>query len=146
MVSRADIVNEARSWLGTRWQHQAALKGVGCDCIGFVAGVARELGIAGAAEFFATPALRSYGRQPEPKLLAACDALLDPIAMAEAGPGDVLVLKFETEPQHFGIISESAPPYMLHALAHARRVVEHRIDAIWRSRLVRAYRFRGVDF
>ena len=35
------IIAEARSWLGTPWHHQASLKGVGCDCIGFVRGVAK---------------------------------------------------------------------------------------------------------
>lgn len=144
MVSRAQVVAEARTWIGTRWLHQASLKGVGCDCIGLVAGVARELGISGAAEFFATPALRSYGRSPEPLLIAACDALLDAVPISDAEPGDVLVMKFETEPQHFGILSALDPPYMLHALAHARRVTEHRIDKVWGTRIVRAYRFRGV--
>ncbi len=144
MTTRGDVVTEARSWIGTRWLHQAALKGVGCDCIGLVAGVARELGIAEAALFFADPAMRSYGRAPEPRLIAACDALLDPIDFGHAEPGDVLVLKFEAEPQHFGILSGIDPPYMIHALANARKVTEHRIDKVWRSRIVRVYRFRGV--
>ncbi len=146
MITRTAIVDEARAWIGTRWLHQAALKGVGCDCIGLVAGVARELGITGAERFFATPALRAYGRAPEPRLIDACEMLLDPIRTTDAGPGDVLVLRFETEPQHFALMSSSVPPYMIHALAMARRVAEHRIDAIWASRIVRAFRFRGVNF
>jgi cell wall-associated NlpC family hydrolase len=38
-MKRPDIVEEARSWLGTPYHHQAALKGVGCDCIGLLRGV-----------------------------------------------------------------------------------------------------------
>ncbi|HXO72313.1 MAG TPA: peptidase P60, partial [Bradyrhizobium sp.] len=37
----AAIVAEARSWIGTRYCHQASLKGVGCDCLGLVRGVWR---------------------------------------------------------------------------------------------------------
>ena len=32
----------ARGWLGTPYQHQASLKGVGCDCLGLVRGLWRE--------------------------------------------------------------------------------------------------------
>lgn len=145
MVNRAAIVDEARAWLGTRWQHQASLKGIGCDCIGLVAGVARELGIEAAAEFYASPNLRTYGRSAHPALIEGCERLLDRIDLADTDLGDVLVMKFETEPQHFGIVSNLEPPYMVHAFAQARKVVEHRIDALWLSRILRAYRFRGVS-
>jgi hypothetical protein len=40
MFTRDAVIAEARSWLGTPWHHQASLKGVGCDCIGFIRGVA----------------------------------------------------------------------------------------------------------
>ena len=37
------IVETARSWIGTPYRHQASLKGVGCDCLGLVRGVWREI-------------------------------------------------------------------------------------------------------
>ena len=42
-LTRADIIVEARAWIGTPYRHQASLKGVGCDCLGLVRGVWREL-------------------------------------------------------------------------------------------------------
>ena len=42
-MKRIDIVNEAKSWVGTKWQHQQALKGVACDCAGLVRGVYYEM-------------------------------------------------------------------------------------------------------
>ena len=42
-VTRADIVAEARAWIGTPYRHQASLKGVGCDCLGLVRGVWRAV-------------------------------------------------------------------------------------------------------
>src|SRR4051812_32701629 len=41
VLTRAAIVAEARDWIGTRYRHQASLKGVGCDCLGLVRGVWR---------------------------------------------------------------------------------------------------------
>jgi NlpC/P60 family putative phage cell wall peptidase len=146
MTTRADVVSAARGWVGTRWHHQASSKGVGADCIGLVVGVARELGIYGAEEFAADPTIRGYGREPDPTmLLAACSRYLEPIHLPEARVGDILLLRFASEPQHFALISQTNPDYMLHAYAQARRIVENRIDAVWRSRIVRAYGYRGIS-
>ena len=48
-AQRAAVVAEARSWLGTPYHHQGALAGAGCDCLGLVRGVWRDL----------------YGNEPE---------------------------------------------------------------------------------
>jgi NlpC/P60 family putative phage cell wall peptidase len=43
-MSRAnDIVDAARGWCGTPYRHQASLKHGGCDCLGLVRGVWREV-------------------------------------------------------------------------------------------------------
>jgi NlpC/P60 family putative phage cell wall peptidase len=36
-------VEAARGWLGTPYHHQASLRGVGCDCLGLLRGVWREV-------------------------------------------------------------------------------------------------------
>ena len=36
-------VDAARGWLGTPYHHQASLRGVGCDCLGLLRGVWREV-------------------------------------------------------------------------------------------------------
>jgi NlpC/P60 family putative phage cell wall peptidase len=144
MTTRADIVSEARSWLGTKWLHQASVKGVGTDCIGLIGGVALELGLPGAEEWKADPTLHCYGREPDARmLLSAVVGYLDPVDRADMAPGDVLLLRFNEAPQHFAIMS--GDEMMIHAYAQARRVVENRIDDVWRKRILRAYAFRGVD-
>ncbi|MGF7160265.1 NlpC/P60 family putative phage cell wall peptidase [Rhodoligotrophos appendicifer] len=40
----SEIVSIARGWLGTPYRHQASLRGAGCDCIGLIRGVWREIG------------------------------------------------------------------------------------------------------
>jgi len=111
-----------------------------------VAGVALELGSAEARAFMARPECRSYGRQPDPTmLLRFAGELLDPVPRDDAQVGDVLLMRFNAGPQHFGFLSAREPDYMIHAYAGARRVVEHGIDTVWRSRIVGAYALRGVE-
>ena len=37
------VIDIVRSWLGTHYQDQASLRGVGCDCLGLARGVWREV-------------------------------------------------------------------------------------------------------
>ena len=145
-MKRGDIIIAARGWIGTRWQHQACTRGLATDCIGFVAGVADELGSPEARAFMENPAWRSYDKQPNPAMLLRIAAeLLDPMESCDAQPGDILLMRFNAGPQHFAFLSASAPDYMIHAYAGARRVVEHGIDYVWRRRIVGAYALRGVE-
>ena len=43
MRVQTDHRRGARGWIGTPYRHQASLKGVGCDCLGLVRGVWREV-------------------------------------------------------------------------------------------------------
>jgi NlpC/P60 family putative phage cell wall peptidase len=143
--TRVAIVDEARAWLGTKWSHQASLKGVGCDCIGLIVGVARELDLSpdDVREFGLC--YGGYGRQPDAEmLLEATGRFLVPVERDELQTGDILLFRFDREPQHFGILSRRDPDYVIHAYAMAWRVVEMRLDELWQSRIVRGYRYRDV--
>lgn len=145
MNARADIVAEARLWLATPFHHGQMLRGVGCDCIGLIAGVGHALGMPEAAAWREDPRYRGYGRLPLPGLLIeACDEYLDRIQVAALQSGDVALMTYASDPMHFGIITESDPAYIIHATERRGKVVEHRVDAHWHSMIVRAYRFRGV--
>ena len=43
MLTRDAIAAAARGWVGTPYHHQASCKGVGCDCLGLIRGLWREL-------------------------------------------------------------------------------------------------------
>ncbi len=43
MIAREKIVAAARAWVGTPYHHQASVKGAGCDCLGLIRGIWREL-------------------------------------------------------------------------------------------------------
>lgn len=147
MTTRELIVAEAREWIGTRWQHQASVKGIATDCIGLVGGVGVRLRVPDALRWAADQRFRAYGRKPDVDALReGCETYLDPIPIADAGLGDILLMRYEPdpEPRHFAIVSAIDPMYIIHAFASARKVVENRVDRAWRERIVSAYRYRGL--
>lgn len=157
MITGEQIVTEARTWIGTRYVHQASVKGAGCDCIGLVAGVAEALGLPEAKAWKLDHRYRGYAPTPVANLLVdACDVYLDKITPAQARLGDVMLFAFMKLPMHFGIISQERhelvvmcrastlmPMMVIHAYAPAKKVVENSIDAKWLNRIVGAYRYRG---
>lgn len=152
------IVCQARTWIGTPFHHQARLKGKGCDCLGLIVGVVDELelkdrnGVRLAAYDEVT-----YSKEPDGAYLARkLTGLLEEVPVAEARAGDLGLFKVRENPQHLAIFTDypcagvggaaSANQEftlgMIHCYAQARRVVEHRLDADWKSRLVKVYRWQ----
>jgi NlpC/P60 family putative phage cell wall peptidase len=150
MTTRAEIVAEARSWIGTRWHHQAATKGVGVDCIGLLRGVGINTGlipenwqaIPGVAQFI------GYGRLPYNGELERGVAMFSQVIdEAQAGPGDFVLMRYGELPQHMAILGDypGGGLSLIHAYAPTRKVVESRLDDQLRSRIVGWYRYPGVE-
>ena len=140
MIARVAIVAEARSWLGTPYQHQASAKGAGCDCLGLVRGVWRAL----------------YGEEPEPVppyapdwaeaggeelMLAAARRRLRPSNALR--PGDVLLFRMAAGAPVKHAAIASAGDRMIHAY-WGRAVVESWMGPWWRGRLAAAFAFPGA--
>lgn len=142
-MTRAEIVKTARGWLGTAYQHQASLKGVGTDCLGLLRGVWREL----------------YGDEPEPPppytpdwaealgretLLEAARRYLDEIPIGEARAGDVVLFRMAlgSPAKHCAIISR--PGRIIHAY-WGRAVTETRLVPWWTRRIAAAFAFPRVE-
>ncbi len=109
------VVTLARSWLGTPYHHQASQKGVGCDCLGLVRGVWREL--YGREIIKAPPYSRDWGEtnKTEP-LLNAAQKFLCSVDLETVQPGHVLLFRMQpnSAAKHLGIITK--PHYMVHAM------------------------------
>lgn len=146
MITGADIVAEARTWIGTPWRHQGRLKGVGTDCLGLVGGIAVNVGLFPSDQWRTDPAFGGYGRIPlTERMLAGCARYLDNVPKNSVRLGDILLMSFAKErPQHFAIVSRLEPRlYIIHAYAQRRKVVESQA-ALPNSSVLKAYRFRGV--
>lgn len=146
---RAEIVNTARSWIGTPFAHHHEKKGVGCDCAGLIRGVCVELGLLpedvwsleGAEKY------KGYGRVPDGQsMLNACIEFMDPVRQSEMQLGDVILLRWERDPQHVGILGDykHGGLSVIHALGpnHPAKVVEHRLLFSPRMQFVAAFKLR----
>jgi NlpC/P60 family putative phage cell wall peptidase len=142
-LTRAAIVAAARGWRGTPYRHQASLKGIGCDCLGLVRGVWRDM----------------FGTEPEPTPPYApdwaeathgeplADAALRHMTEVDAqafAPGDVLLFRWRAHmtAKHAAIVT--APDAMIHAHDGAA-VAEVALAPWWRRRIAYAFRFPGVN-
>ena len=140
MITRDQIVSEARTWVGTPFHHQARVKGAGVDCVGLAIGVANTLGLV-------VKDMRAYSRVPlNGMFLKAVTEQTESIAFEDVLPGDMLLFKFNhVEAQHLAIITQINPIHIVHAYSHVAKCVEHELDQTWRARLVCACRFKELS-
>lgn len=137
------ILNAAADWIGTPYRHQASLKGVGCDCLGLVRGIWRELykeepeepgpyapdwAERSGTERLAEAALRHFG---------------PPIARDEMREGDVLLFRFRPEvaAKHLGILAGEGR--FIHAYEQAG-VISSALVPSWARRIAAVHRFPDI--
>lgn len=128
----AAVVAAARAFLGTPYRHQASAIGAGCDCLGLLRGVWRQLY---GDEPMVMPAYRADLRDPlnASTLRLAAERFLQ----AETGPlaaGQVLLFQLNgsAEPKHCGILV--SPERFIHAQERLG-VVEANLTESWGSRI-----------
>ncbi len=138
--TRTRAVAIARDWIGTPYHHQASLKGVGCDCVGLIRGIHREL-----LGFEAERQLPAYTRDwaeatGEETLLAAARRHLVEIDPVAAMPGDVFVFRYRASAvaKHAAILA--TPSTLIHA-AEGAPVCEVSFCGWWRRRIAGAFAF-----
>lgn len=142
MNRRDHLVACARTLLGVRFAHQGRHPATGLDCLGLLLAAADKAGLTindQPPNFFDD---RQYGYRPDTEYLQDMLAKhLEPVGTAEIG--DVLLLRIGGRPQHLALVSDyplAGELGMIHAYAVARKVVEHRLDGVWRSNIHCIYR------
>ncbi|KQP61690.1 peptidase P60 [Methylobacterium sp. Leaf399] len=139
------VVARARAWIGTPYRHQASLIGVGCDCLGLVRGVWRE--VHGPEPEVAPPYGASWAesapRGSDP-LAEAAGRHLVPLPRPDAGTepeaGAVLLFAFRAHlPARHCAIATGAGT-MIHAHDGAA-VTEVALTRWWRRHLTHGFRF-----
>jgi len=102
----ARIVRAARSWLGTPYHDQASVKGVGCDCLGLIRGVWRE--VVGPEPMPVPAYSRDWGEAgPHEVLAEAARAAMIELPIDEARTGDVILFRMRRGAiaKHAGILT-----------------------------------------
>jgi NlpC/P60 family putative phage cell wall peptidase len=139
LATRPDAV--ARAWIGTPYVHQESVKGVGCDCLGLLRGVWRELrGPEPEAPPPYSPDWAEAGRA-ETLYMALARHLteIDPVAL---GSGDVALFRMVPRgpAKHCGIVADGNDELTLIHARQNRRVAEEPLAPFWRRRLAYAFR------
>lgn len=102
-VTRAQVVAEARTWIGTKFQHNQSCKGHGCDCIGLVIGVFRALGCI-APDYYPPAYSQQWHAHKNEELLMHNAQAMGFRSKSEAPlPGDLLVFQYGRVCSHAGI-------------------------------------------
>lgn len=146
----ADLITQARGWIGTPYVHQAACKGAGCDCLGFIRGLWRERF---GCEPEAIPAYSHDWAEPQGDEVLHDASARHMRAVATDAPlkaGQVLLFRMKQGAiaKHLGLcsVSQEGPngPYFIHAYSgHA--VTESPLGAPWRRRIAARFVFPQTD-
>nr|CAD6420985.1 peptidase P60 [Rhizobium sp. Q54] len=128
---------------GTPYRHQGAARGVGCDCIGLIRGVWRELygSDPGPVAAYAPDWAERSG---EDRLIEAALRLFGPaLPVTGAEPGDLLLFRWRPDcaAKHTGILA--GPEHFIHAYEQAA-VIRSALVPSWKRRIAAVHRFPEV--
>lgn len=144
----ARVVAVARSWIGTPYHDQASMKGAGCDCLGLVRGVWRE--VVGAEPGPLPPYGRDWGETSGREVLlegARAHMIEVPLASVTAGTavagalaGALVLFRMQrgAVAKHCGILNGTGT--MIHAYERLG-VVEVPFTTAWSRRAAAAFLF-----
>ncbi|HXJ01300.1 MAG TPA: hypothetical protein VNH44_08745 [Micropepsaceae bacterium] len=140
-IERDSLIAAARGWIGTPYVHQASLKGLGCDCLGLLRGVWREL----MGDEPETPPPYSVDwaeASGDETLYTALKRHFAEIDRIDIAPGDIALFRMAARgpAKHCGIVAEQGGvPTLIHARQN-KRVSEEEFGRNWRRKLAYAFR------
>lgn len=141
MLDKEKFLEIARSWKGTKWQHDQQIKGIGVDCVNFLMAVAIEYGCD------LPPIPKNYNRiSRNNEIVNYIKTNFDLFYSKDQGTldsmdsTDIAVFKLSGYSTHVGIIT--APYRIIHACNKTGYVVEHNLDGVWLRKLDSIWRFR----
>jgi NlpC/P60 family putative phage cell wall peptidase len=135
-----DVIALARGWIGTPYIHQASLKGAGCDCLGLLRGVWRELH--GDEPEDIPPYLPHWDVSGDESLRDGLARHLATVALCKIAAGDVLLFRMvpRAPARHCAILAaQDGRPTLIHARQN-KRVSEEAFTSAWRKKLAYAFR------
>lgn len=137
-MTPAQVVIEARSWVGVPFRHQGRNR-LGIDCAGLVVCVVAST--AGLPEGFDPP--RRYGRAPHDEFITTISRYCRETSSAVAGAIALIKWARDGSPSHVGILTSET---IIHSYASAKRVVEHGYRGNWVDQTHSYWLLPGIDY
>ncbi|EBA03679.1 hypothetical protein RB2150_04248 [Rhodobacterales bacterium HTCC2150] len=143
MNIQQEVVTAASGWIGTPYVHQASVKGAGCDCLGLVRGVWRE--IYGHEPEFVPPYTQDWSEPSRQEVLwAAASRHLAEKPIDRLAAGDLVLFRMRNGAvaKHLGIVSQGPENRLNFIHAYSRHgVVENPLSLPWAKRLAACFEF-----
>jgi NlpC/P60 family putative phage cell wall peptidase len=146
MISRDEIVAQARRWIGTPYRHQASLIGAGTDCLGLIRGVWRSL-VGEEPEIMPAYTADWSETTGEEVLMTAAAKWLRTKPADSDDVGDVIIFRMRhtSVAKHMGLAaSRNGMPTFIHAYT-GHGVIETPLSSPWRRKIAGRFEFpQGV--
>ena len=137
MVTRNEIVEQARGYLGTPFRHQGRTA-QGLDCVGLLIRVAKDLDLLDRMYDYTR-----YGKAyPPEKLIEELKTMMRVKPVWQRLPGDILVFSTPYYPCHCAIFTGST---IVHAYNLTGKVTENSLDRRWKNHLAFCFAIPGVE-
>jgi len=136
------VVLAARGWIGTPYVHQASVKGGGCDCLGLLRGVWRE--VIGPEPEQVPAYTRDWSEpQGDERLWRAGLRHLVAKPVDDPAPGDVLLFRMRSGAvaKHVGLQSRCGDAAAFVHAYSGHGVIESALSAPWARRVVARFAF-----
>lgn len=143
MVTSEQVVEEAKTWIGTPWVHQGR-NHRGIDCAGLPILVGKALGL---SDYDIT----NYPRRPDGTFVQHFADHMDSVKLRDIRPGDVVIFnegRDRAHPCHCGIVAtKRGVMSVIHSHARRRQVIHERLEEAKSvvGRPGRAFRYRGLE-
>lgn len=137
MITPTALIAQARLWLGVRFLHQGRTR-VGCDCLGYIAGLMAELGSNVALQCLPI----NYARAPGNRVISTLEAISREIPLQ---PGALILIRWPQSPypSHAGIFTGEN---LIHCTEGERRVIEHGYREPWVRRTASIWALPEVQY
>jgi len=136
---RERVLDIAANWIGTPYRHQASRRGVGCDCLGLMIGIWRELyGETVAVRLRYSPDWAET--TPGEPLLEALRGHCDELDTTGMRPGDILAFRWQagSAAKHLALL---APENRIIHAYEGHAVTVSAFVPSWRRRLAGVFAF-----
>lgn len=149
-ITRKHIIKTARKWIGTQFHHQGRLKKNakcqgGCDCLGLIIGIAKELNIQSKTNlplhYFdqVNYSLTIEEDLEKNTIYNKIQHLLVHKETLSALPGDILLIKIHHNIWHFAILSYHHK--IIHTSTTIQQVTEHKLFPKWYHMIAYVFSF-----
>ncbi|MCG7492079.1 NlpC/P60 family protein [Thalassobius sp. Cn5-15] len=139
------ILTAARGWIGTPYRHQASARGAGCDCLGLIRGLWRE--VLGAEPEVPPAYSRDWDEATGAEALwqaAARHLIVKPLETAAVGDVVLFRMRRGAVAKHLGVQSAHTPhAKFIHAYS-GHGVVETMLTAPWQRRIVARFQWPAL--